>query len=401
MIDAITLPAADASHVPTVLQIVPMLAGGGIARAAVDTAAALAAAGGKALIASPGGPMLGELRRLKIEHIELPPSRDSLLQALGNVRRLREPVTRHGVQIVHARSRSSAWTARRLARALGLKFVATAHWPSRGESWAARRMEAAQAQADSVIAVSAYVAGSLRTVHREIDSRIVVIPGGINLDRFNPGTIRAERLIKLAGQWRLPDDRRIILFPARLDADRGQIRLIDAVKELGRRDIYCLLLGAQAAPTSFESDLKRRIEARDLGGIVGIAAFCDDMPAAYMLSDVVVAGGAGQGFSRTLVEAQAMSRPVICDAEGGAVEGMLPGETGWAAPAGPPAVLAQTLDRALKLTPDERAVLSDRAQRHVRAHFALDDVCRRTLALYAALLGSVPGSVGPLDTQPA
>ena len=51
MTDATILPSPDASRPPAVLQIVPMLAGGGIARAAVDTAAAVVAAGGRAVIA--------------------------------------------------------------------------------------------------------------------------------------------------------------------------------------------------------------------------------------------------------------------------------------------------------------------------------------------------------------
>jgi glycosyltransferase involved in cell wall biosynthesis len=383
MTDASTLPAADASRPPTVLQIVPLLAGGGIARAAVDTAAALVAAGGRALIAGPAGPMAGELRRLKVMHIELPPGRDSLLQALANVRPLRAAIAGHGVQIVHARSRAAAWTARRLARQARLRFIASAHWPVRGESWLARRMEAAQAQADALIAVSDFVGAGLKTRYPTAGARTVTIRGGINLERFNPGAVHADRLIRLAAQWRLPDDRRIVLFPARLDADRGQMRLIDAIAALGRRDIYCLLPGAEATPTAFEQALKRRIEARDLGGIVRVAPFCEDMPAAYMLSDAVVAGGEGQGFSRVLVEAQAMGRPVVCDAGSGAAEGMIPGETGWTAPPGSPRGLAEALDQALRLTAEDRACLSERARAHVQANFRVEEMCRRTLALYA------------------
>ncbi len=384
MTDASISPVTGASRLPTVLQIVPALAGGGIARAALDTAAALIAAGGRAAIASPPGPMLGELLRLKVTHVELPPERETLLHALGNVRRLRQAVAALGVEIVHSRSRAAAWSARRLARARRIKFVASAHWPDRSERWATRRMEAAQAQADAVIAVSDFVADTLKA-HQPPRGRILTIRGGINVDRFNPATVRAERVIRLATQWRLPDDRRIILFPARLDSDRGQMRLVDAIRVLGRRDIYCLLLGAQPTPTAFEKALGRHIKARDLGGIVGIAAFCDDMPAAYMLSDVVVVGGKGQGFSRTLIEAQAMSRPTVCDAGSGASEGIIPGETGWVVPAGAPTELAQALDQALKMTADDRAALSHRAQRHVRTLFSVETMCQRTLALYAEL----------------
>jgi glycosyltransferase involved in cell wall biosynthesis len=371
-----------------VLQIVPLLAGGGIARATLDTAAALVAAGGRALIAGPAGPMAGELRRLKVVHIELPPGRDSLLQASANVRALRAAIAGHGVQIVHARSRAAAWTARRLARQARLRFIASAHWPVRGESWPARRMETAQAQADALIAVSDFVAAGLKTRYPAAGARTVTIRGGINLERFNPAAVHADRLVRLAAQWRLPDDRRIVLFPARLDADRGQMRLIDAIGALGRRDIYCLLPGAGAAPTAFEQALKRRIEARGLGGIVRVAPFCEDMPAAYMLSDAVVAGGDGQGFSRVLVEAQAMGRPVVCDAGSGAAEGMIPGETGWTAPPGSATELARALDHALRLTAEDRTRLSDRARAHVQANFRVEDMCRRTLALYAQVIAA-------------
>ncbi|HJQ58973.1 MAG TPA: glycosyltransferase family 4 protein, partial [Vineibacter sp.] len=346
------------------------------------------AAGGRALIAGPDGPLAGEMRRLKVTHVRLPADTDSLPQAYGTARRLRETVATYGVEIIHARSRAAAWAARRLARGGSIKVVVTAHAPARGERWAARLMERAQAQADALIAVSDFVAASLKAHQRIDDGRISVIRSGINFDRFNPATVRAERLIKLAARWRLPDDRKVILFPGRLCEDRGQIHLVEAIKALDREDVFCLLLGAESSPTALEERLKRHIERLGLGGTVAIAPFCDDMPAAYMLSDVVVAGGNGQGFSRALVEAQAMSRPVVCDAGCGAVEGMVPGETGWTATPGAPSALAQALNRALALTAEQRAQLSMSAQAHVRAHFTIEAMCRRTLDLYQRVAGS-------------
>ena len=63
------------------------------------------------------------------------------------------------------------------------------------------------------------------------------------------------------------------------------------------------------APTPFEKELERHIERATLLGKVQIGPYVDDMPAAYMLADVVVTlGGPSQGFSRALIEAQAMGR---------------------------------------------------------------------------------------------
>ena len=58
---------------PNLLQIVPSLAGGGLARATLDAAQAVIAQGGSAVVASPGGAMVADLLRLRGTHLELPP----------------------------------------------------------------------------------------------------------------------------------------------------------------------------------------------------------------------------------------------------------------------------------------------------------------------------------------
>ncbi len=381
----------DPRPLPTVLQIVPPLDGGGIARATIDTAAALVAAGGDAIVASPGGGMAGELRRLKIEHIAMPTDRDGLVAAWRMARALRELLTGRGVSIIHARTRTAAWAARKIADEQALKVVASVHRPGAAEGWTSRWLDAAQARADRVIAVSDFVARDLRGRHRVPDDRMVTIPAGIALDRFDPATVRAERVIKLAAQWRLPDDRRIILFPGRLDVDRGQLGLVAALGELGREDVFALLIGAQPQAGPLERQIKTMVEALGLGGMVAMAPWCEDMPAAYMLSDVVVAGGEGEGFSRVMVEAQAMSRPVVCGAAGGAVEAILQDVTGWTAPPGVPSALARALDKALGLSPEQRSALSRRARAHVVDKFDVKAMCERTLDVYRALApGAAP-----------
>jgi glycosyltransferase involved in cell wall biosynthesis len=380
-----SLPGADAT-LPTVLQIAPLLAGGGIARATLDIAAAITAAGGRAVVVSAGGPMTVDLQRLRVPHVELPVDRERLIAGPGLVRRLAAAVQEHGVGIVHARSRFAAWLARGLARRTGARAVATVHWPLAGESLATRRYEAAYAQMDRLIAVSRFIAADLGTKFPDAAARARLIPSGINLERFSPGALRADRLIKLAAALRLPDDRKVVLVPGRLVEDRGQLATIEAIKALGRGDVFCLLLGGSSPRTAFEQALEARIEALGLGGIAQIGAFCDDMPAAYMLADVVVAaGGPRQGFSRVLVEAQAMSRPVVSDEGDGRAEGLLPGRTGWTVPAGDTAALARAIGHALDLTGEERARLSLGAARHVEAHFALPLMAERTLALYREL----------------
>lgn len=375
---------------PTLLQIVPTLAGGGLARATLDTAQAVIAAGGSAIVASPGGALVADLLRLRASHVELPPIGHPLWARLTLPGKLAASLGEARVSLVQARSPQTAWVAAALARKLGVRWIATLHRPFMADGFTGRLVERGQARADALIAVSEHVARDALARFPQLQDRIETIPPGINLDRFDPAIVRADRLIRLAADLRIPDGSHLVLCPARFDEDRGQKILVEAMKALGRDDVFCLLLGSVGAPTPFERDLERAIEAAQLNGRVKIGPYVDDMPAAYMLADVVVAtGGARQGFSRALVEAQAMGRPVVAEDGGGSAETVLPGVTGWLAPEGDAAALAAALGAALSLDPARRAELARAAQDHARTRYGLAQANARLLALYERLSGQV------------
>lgn len=375
----------DASA-PTLLQIVPTLAGGGLARATLDAAQAVIAAGGSAIVASPGGGMVPDLLRLRATHLELADNGHPLWARLTLPGKLASSLREARVSLIQARSPNTAWVARALARRLEIKWIATLHRPFLATGIAERFVEGRQSRADAVIAVSQHVARDALRRFPQLEGRLETIPPGINFDRFDPAIVRADRLIRLAGELRVPDGSHLILCPARFDEDRGQKILIEAVKRLGRDDVFCLLLGSTGEPTPFERELVRAIEAAELHGRMQIGPYVDDMPAAYMLADVVVAtGGAHQGFSRALVEAQAMGRPVVAEDGGGAAEAVLPGVTGWLAPEGDAAALAEALQNALSLGPERRAEVARAAQEQARGRYGLAQANRQLLQLYERL----------------
>ncbi len=371
---------------PTLLQIVPTLAGGGLARATLDTAQAVIAAGGSAIVASPGGAMVADLLRLRATHIDLPPIGNRLWARLALPAKLVGLLRDARIDLVQSRSPATAWIARALARRLGVKWIATQHRPFGAADLMGRFIEHRQVRADAMIAVSDYVARDALRRFPALAGRIETIPPGINVDRFDPAIVRADRLIRLASELRVPDGSHLVLCPARFVEDNGQKILIQALKHLGRDDVFCLLLGSGSEPTTFERELERAVEAAELHGRVQIGPYVDDMPAAYMLADVVVAtGGSRQGFSRTLVEAQAMGRPVVAEDGGGAAETLRPGITGWLAPAGDAEALAEALRSALSLSTERRAELARAAQEHARDRYSLAHANQQLLALYDRL----------------
>src|SRR5258707_4574050 len=162
---------------------------------------------------------------------------------------------------------------------------------------------------------------------------------------FGPGRVNGEQVVALATRWRVPEDAAIVMLPGRLTRWKGGLDFIEAIARLGRRDVCCLLVGAEQR-RGFRRELEARIERRGLGGMFRIVEDCRDMPAAYVLADVVVSASTDpEGFGRVILEAQAMGRPVVATDHGGARETILPGATGWAPPPRGPAPPAGRLRR--------------------------------------------------------
>ena len=152
------------------------------------------------------------------------------------------------------------------------------------------------------------------------------------------------------------------------------------------RDICCVLAGSEQR-AGFRRELEAAIRENGLAGLFRIVEECRDMPAAYMLADVVVsASREPEGFGRVIVEAQAMGRPVIATDHGGARETILPEVTGWLVPPRDPAALAAAINEALSLGSDERQQLGQRAMAHIATNFTREAMCARTIGVYEELL---------------
>ena len=92
----------------TVVQLLPALHSGGVERSTLEIAAALVAAGHRALVVSAGGRLVQPLLDSGAEHLTLDIGRKSLL-TLRHLPTLRRLFAEVGADIVHARSRLPAW----------------------------------------------------------------------------------------------------------------------------------------------------------------------------------------------------------------------------------------------------------------------------------------------------
>ena len=371
----------------TVLQVLPRLVVGGAERGTVDIAAAIQRAGGMAIVASEGGPMVHELERSRARHIKLPLARKNPFTIWRNASRLARVIRQNKVDIVHARSRAPAWSALWAARRTGVRFMTTYHDTySAGSAWK-RRYNSVMAKGQRVIAISEFIADHLRDLYGLGASVLRVIPRGIDLARFDPARVPAERKIKLTQDWNLPDDRPIILMPARLSRKKGHSVLVEALAKLKRTDICCIMVGDDGRQTSYRTSLLELIHECQLEGVVRLLPQTADMPAAYSMAAVVVAPSIKpEGFGRVPVEAQAMGCPVIASDVGGFRETIVNGLTGLLVPPGDAGRLSVALESALDLSAEDRDALAAEAIANIQSKFTREHMCAATLDVYRELI---------------
>ena len=373
---------------PVVLQVLPALDGGGVERGTVEMTQAIVREGGVALVASAGGRLVHQVERARGRHVTLPLDTKSPWRIWRNAAALAALIRRERVDIVHARSRAPAWSARWAARRAGVHFVTTYHAPYSEDLPLKRRYNAVMAAGEIVIAISHFVAGLIRERHGVAPERIRVIPRGVDPVLFDPTKVARDRMVRLASSWRVPDGHPTIMLPGRLTRWKGQTVLIEALARMTHREACVVLVGGDQGRAAYSAELVALAERLGVGDRVRLVGHCDDMPAAFMLSDIVVsASTAPEGFGRVVIEAQAMGRVVVGSDHGGAAETIAQGETGFRVPPGDAAALAAALDAALAMGGEARAAMGAAARASVSEHYTVAMMQAATIQVYRDVLG--------------
>ncbi|RDI59436.1 glycosyltransferase family 4 protein [Microvirga subterranea] len=381
----------------TILQIIPELEAGGAERTTVDIAEGLAHAGARALVATEGGRLVGELQAKGGVWIPFRAATKNPFSMLVNVRRLARICYNERVALIHARSRAPAWVALGAARSLNIPFVTTYHGSYAGRSSVKVLYNSVMARGDAVIANSHYTGELIRSLYPQAAEKITVIHRGTDFSTFSPMAVAPERVENLRKAWNVAPHERVVLLAARLTGWKGQKVLIEAAAKLrdaGVRDVAYILAGDPQGRDSYVKELDGLIEARKLTGIVRMVGHCTDMPAAFLAASVVtVPSTEPEAFGRSAVEAQAMGTPVVVSDLGAVPETVLsppavqPHErTGWRIPPSDPDALSDALGAALGLGASARIAMGVRARDHVERHFSLERMVASTLEVYSDLL---------------
>jgi glycosyltransferase involved in cell wall biosynthesis len=276
------VPSSNLSAKPVVLQVIPSLDTGGAERTTLDVAAALVREGFTALVASRGGRMEQELADSGAELVRLNAASKSPRIMLSNVLTLRDLIRKRNVSLVHARSRAPAWSALSASSMADVPFVTTYHGIYNAGNPLKRFYNSVMIRADAVIANSQWTADRIAREYRKPPTRLVVIPRGIDAERFDPASIAPERAARMRQAWGVSEDDFVALLPGRLTRWKGQSVMIDAfalLKEKGALgDVRAVLAGDPQGRDKYEDELRQKIEAEGLSQSVLIVGHVEDMP---------------------------------------------------------------------------------------------------------------------------
>jgi glycosyltransferase involved in cell wall biosynthesis len=176
-------------------------------------------------------------------------------------------------------------------------------------------------------------------------SRVVVVYGGTDTQRFDPHTARPLRVRE---ELRIPAGARLVGHGGLSDW-KGWKELLAAFPRVvaSHPDAYLLLMGCASGRQC--ADTLEVVREVGLEGRVAVTGVRDDMADVLAACDVVVdASWAGVGISGTLREAMALAKPVVATRVGGHAELVDDGETGLLIPPRDVETLAAAVSRLLR-----------------------------------------------------
>jgi len=369
-----------------VVQLLPELNEGGVEKGTLEMGAFLTALGHRSIVISGGGRMVRTLERDGSIHINWPHIGEKSPRCLKYLFPLRAFLLRERVDIVHLRSRLPAWIGYLAWKSLPKKkrpvLVTTFHG-----FYSVNAYSAIMTKGEKIIAVSKTIADHIESVYGIDAERIIVIPRGVDENIFSPDHVTAERIQNLKARWGLPNDLvPVVLLPGRVTRLKGHDVFLKSLSMISDLPWKALIVGEINTTSEYTRILKNTVAELNLKERVHFVGHCADMPAAMMLSDIVVSSSTKpESFGRTSVEAQAMGKPVIVSAHGGSLETVLDGKTGWHVKPGDAESLSACLREALT-DGDLRKMRGDEARKWVAGNFTVRKMCEKTVALYETLL---------------
>ena len=173
-----------------------------------------------------------------------------------------------------------------------------------------------------IVAISERVRKQLKQHYGVADERIVTIPNGINLARYDPANARHRSAVRR--NLEIPDDVPLVLFVGSQFRLKGLEFAIRALAQMKTTSAMLLVVGGDAA-----TPYKRLAEQLGVVDRVRFAGSRSDLPEIYPAADAFVLPTLYETFALVCLEAMASGLPVLASPVGGIEDYLIDGKNGF------------------------------------------------------------------------
>ena len=230
-----------------------------------------------------------------------------------------------------------------------------------------------------ILAGSEAIRNDIVIYDRVFPQKILVIPYGVDTEKFDIPLGREEAGRKLG----LPEGRFIVGTVGRLEEQKAQIDLVEAVGMLRRQgeQVTLLLVGSGRE----EERLRDKVRREGLSDNVIFLGTRRDLPELFRAMDVFALPSLWEGLPLALLSAMASGLPVVVTPVGGIPEVVRDGVNGFFVPPGDPLALAATL-RRVREDPGAALACGEAAAETVRVEYSTRRNAERIMEVYEEVL---------------
>ena len=363
-----------------ILHITTDLSIGGISSYIFSSLTQLKKSGVEVFCASSGGELVTQLEKQGVQHFNITIQTKNELhpKLIAAYLQLIDIIREKDITHIHAHTRVSQILAHWIKKAMNVTYIATCH------SFYKRKIlrRFFPAWGDRTIAISEAVREHLVNTFHVPKFQVDVIPNGIDITQYNQNLTDKDKQA-LKEYYGISTARFLIGSTSRLVDSKGYQYLIQAMPKIIEKypKTKCILAGAGKHEKKLKKLAKQLMVDRDViftGNVSHVRQLLDVFDV-YVLPAVQA-----EGFGLAVLEAMAMSKPVIVTDTGGLYELVKEGENGFLVQKKSPDALYRAIS---KLISDPQLIekMGERSFEIASCSYAIEKVIDKVVLLYQEL----------------
>ena len=313
---------------------------------------------------SPPGPFVADIERLGVDHVPWILSRrslnpltefKSLVRLVRIYRRLRPGLVQHFTVKPNVYGALAARLTGIPVVFSGVQGLGYAFGEGGGKRGLLRLMLSALYKltallSDRFVLLNSHDLDRLFSETSMFRHKAMVVPGGVgvNLQEFSEDAISGTRQLEFRDSLGIDQDAIVVTMASRLLYDKGVSEYVNAARMVRERSAgTAFVLAGATDPDNLASVTCADIREWSEAGDVRIVGHIADMPTLLATSDVVVLPSYSEGIPRVLIEAAAMSTPIVSTTIPGVAEIVEDGVNGSLVPPRDADALASAIEMLL------------------------------------------------------